>query len=284
MQQIAPNIYFSTVYPGVNVGLVVTDGGAIAIDAPARPSDARLWREQILRIARGPVRYVVLTDDHPDRLLGIAWLEAPVVAGRATLQRLRDAGSALWQMCLDDWSRRCPNIGPVRAGPVLPQIAVSGRITLYGSVPVIVEAVAGAAPGSVWVRLPQQGVLFAGDTVVAQTHPLLAEAPDTRSWLQSLVELRRKESPFWLIVPGRGPVGGKEITQGVSEYIQRARRRIRALHAAGGGRAELTRLVGEFMALFPVKEDDREPVQQKVRAGLERVFEELRPEGAARQG
>jgi cyclase len=278
MEEIAPGVYVSTFYPGINVGLVCTDEGAVVVDAPPLPADARSWQERVLKVAGGPIRYAVLTDDHPDRLLGTGWMNAPVIAGRGSLQRLRDGGEALWRSAVEDWVRRHGGAEQLaRARPVLPEIAVVGRVTIHSSPPVLVESVSGATAGSVSVLLPEHGVLFAGDTVVSNAHPSLTEAPDTRAWLETLVEVRRARFAASIIVPGRGPVGDKDSTRPLSEYIQLARRRIRSVHASGGGRGDLVELVAEFLPLFPVEAENREWVQRQIRAGLEHVLEELRP-------
>ena len=91
MKEIAPNVYASTEYPGVNVGLIVMPKGAIAVDAPILPQDARAWRQQIAETARVPLLYVVLTDGHPDRLLSAGILagseEVPSVGQILTRRR-----------------------------------------------------------------------------------------------------------------------------------------------------------------------------------------------------
>ena len=277
MEEISPGIYVETFFPGINVGFICTDEGAVAIDAPPLPADGLAWRERIEEIAGGPVRWAVLTDDHPDRLLGIGALGAPVVAGRGTLSRLREGKEGLWHTLVEEWVRRWPEReGIEQSALVIPEVAVDGHITLQGSLPVTVAAVHGAAPGSVWVRVAERRILFAGDTVVVGTWPLVASSPDTRAWLKALVDLRRARTPIRLIVPGRGPVSGKEATYPLSEYLQLVRRRVRSLHIAGGTRGDLLALIPEFMTLFPADEE-REEIQQRVRAGLERVYEEMRP-------
>jgi hypothetical protein len=51
MKKIASNIYVSTEYPGVNVGFIVMPEGAVAVDAPTLPRDARAWRRKVLKTA-----------------------------------------------------------------------------------------------------------------------------------------------------------------------------------------------------------------------------------------
>jgi len=282
MQEIAPGVYVSTVYPGINVGLIVTDGGAVAVDAPPLPDEARAWRERIAEIAHGPILYTILTDHHPDRALGTRMLGAPVIAGRGTFERLQAEAEGYGPMAVQEWLKRHPEVAAASGElqPALPEIAIEGRIVIQGSPEIAVETVAGAAPGSIWVLLPREGIVFAGDTIVVGTHPLLAETPSTKEWLETLVQVRRPHFPGRLIVPGRGPVCGKEETRPLSDYIQRVRRRVRSFHTAGRDRASLTGLLPEFLALFPVDDAGQEQVQRRIRAGLERVYDELRPEDA----
>ncbi|MBN1956516.1 MAG: MBL fold metallo-hydrolase [Anaerolineae bacterium] len=279
MQQIAPNVYVKSFYPGVNAGFICTAGGTVAVDAPPLPDDARAWREQIERVAGAPIRWTILTDHHPDRLLGVGWLGAPVIAGRGTLRRLQQEPEDLWRTATGELLQRRPDAKSLEAARlVLPRLAVDGRMTLYDEGGIIVESIAGAAPGSIWVRLPDREVVFVGDTVVVGSHPFLAASPDTRAWLKTLVEMRRARFPAQLIVPGRGPACDKDGTRPLSDYIQVARRRIRSVHTAGGGRGDLIGLLVEFMAMFPVPEQEQEWVQQRVRTGLEHVYEQMRPE------
>ncbi len=280
MREIAPNIYVSTEYPGVNVGFIVTSVGAIAVDAPTLPGDARAWRQQIVETARGPILYVVLTDAHPDRLLSAGLLEAPIVATWAAYERASAYTEGFWRTVVSNLSNRYPEAADDLAEMhiVLPEIMFAGRLTLRkGGMKVTVRHVAGAAPGSAWIYLPDQDVLFAGDTLVAETHPFMAAAPDTRAWLDTLRPLRRARFSKTIILPGRGPLCDQSATRPLSEYITLARRRVRSSHAAGRARADTAALVSELLPLFPIPDDERELVQRRIKAGLDRLYEELQP-------
>jgi len=279
MKEIISGIYVSTFYPDVNVGFVCVNGGAVAIDAPPLPSDAQTWRETILSTAGGPVRYTILTDHRLDRALSARLLGAPIVAARATLHRLKELKEREAET-VQQWARQHLDRADELAGLTLPlpEITVSGRLTLHhGSPEVIVETVQGAAPGSVWVLLPEQRVLFAGDTLVVHTHPLLDEAPDTGAWLQTLTRIRRPSFPADLLVPGRGPICGKEQTHSLSDYLRQVRRRIRSLHRTSRGKSTLAGLVDELIARFPVEANREGEIRIRIRRGLERVYVELEP-------
>lgn len=293
MKKIAPNVYASTEYPGVNVGLIVMPKGAIAVDAPTLPQDARAWRQQILETARVPLLYVVLTDGHPDRLLGAGILggsgetpsassgQAPIVAARAVYDRASAYTDGFWRGVVEGWVRRHPEAADDLLGArgALPEIMFTSGLTLHkGGMAVTVKHVAGAAPGSACIRLPEQDVIFIGDTVIVESPPIMAAAPDTKAWLDTLTSLRRPSFSKTTIVPGRGPLCDRSATRLLSEYIALARRRVRSLHTAGQARADMSTVGAELLSLYSIPENKYDLAQRRVKAGLDRLYEELRPE------
>jgi len=286
MKEIAPDIYASTEYRGVNVGLIVMPAGAIAVDAPTLPGDARAWRQQIMETARGPILYVVLTDAHPDRLLSAGVLcgagETPIVAARQAYERASAYTDGFWRGVVERWARRYPEAADDMAGTsiVLPEIMFTGSLTLCkGGMDVTVRHVAGGAPGSAWLHLksdlPDQDVLFTGDTLVTDNHPFLDAAPDTKAWLNTLTALRRARFSKTLIVPGRGPLCDQSASRPLSDYIALARRRVRSLHVAEQARVDTAPLAAEMLSLFPVSNNERELVQRRIKIGLDQLYEKL---------
>jgi glyoxylase-like metal-dependent hydrolase (beta-lactamase superfamily II) len=281
MRQIASNVYTSTEHPGANVGFIVMPAGAIAVDAPALPSDARAWRQQIVETADGPILYLVLTDGHPDRLLSARLLGAPIVAARGVYDRASVYTEGFWRGVVDGWARRHPEAADDLAGTpiVLPEVMFTTSLTLHkGGEDLTISHVAGAAPGSAWVHLPDRGVLFAGDTLVVDSHPLLDAAPDSKAWLNTLTALRRPRFSKTTVVPGRGPLCDPSASRPLSDYIALARRRVRSLPVPAAGRVDMTALVAEMLPLFPIAEDERDLVPRRIKAGLDQLYRELHAE------
>lgn len=279
MKKVATDIYVSTKYPGVNVGFVVLPEGAIAVDAPTLPQDARAWREEVVKKAGGPILYVVLTDAHPDRVLSVKLLGAPVVAARAAYERAAVYTEGFRRSIIESWARRYPEVADdlAKVPPVLPEVMFEESVTLHkGGVDVIVRQVAGGAPGSSWIYFQEQDVLFAGDTVVVDTHPFLEATPDTKAWLDTLKSLRRGRYSDTVIVPGRGLVCDQSATQPLSEYIALARRRARSLQTGGRARMDKAAAVTDLLSLFPIAGEEHDLVQRRVKAGLDRLCEELK--------
>jgi glyoxylase-like metal-dependent hydrolase (beta-lactamase superfamily II) len=279
MRKIAPDIYVSTQYPGVNVGFVVLPEGAVAVDAPTLPRDARAWRKQIVKKAEGPLLYVVLTDAHPDRLLSVALMEAPIVAARAAYERASAYTDGFRRGVVESWARRYPSAAnDLAKGPVaLPEVMFTESLTLHkGGADVTVSRADGGSPGSCWIHFQERDVLFAGDAVVVDTHPFMEETLDSKAWLNALKSLRRPRYSETVIVPGRGPVCDQSATSPLSEYIALARRRARSLQAGGRARVDKAAAVAELLAFFPVVGDEHDLAQRRVKAGLDRLCEELK--------
>jgi len=207
MEEIARGIYVSLEYDGPNVGFLVVPGGAVAIDVPPLPQDARSWRQQILDTTGGKILYVVLTDGHPSRLMSAGIMGAPIVAGRAAFDQASAYTDGFWRSIVDGWVRRYPEAASdlAKSEVRLPEIVFTRSLTLHvDGETVTVRGVDGAAPGSACLYLSDQDVLFAGDTVVVNCHPIMAATPDTGAWLRTLRLLRRQRHKNTLIVPGRG--------------------------------------------------------------------------------
>lgn len=277
MEEIVPGVYVSSVYPGINVGLVVTARWVVAIDAPPFPSDYRAWRKAARAIGR-PIRYLILTDDHPDRLLGALWVGVPVIAGRGTWQKIQEREDML-QALVEDWNRRhAPQGKPIPSPDLervpLPELVVDGRITLEDDVSVRVESVPGPSAGSVWVWLPRQAVLFTGDGIV-HSHPLLSESPSPTRWLEALTHLEEGYPPARVVVPGRGPMGGPEVAGPLAGYLRHAYQRLQVALSEGKS-PDLTAVAGELLELFPASDREKERLLPQIRAGLEHWVEEMK--------
>jgi glyoxylase-like metal-dependent hydrolase (beta-lactamase superfamily II) len=213
--------------------------------------------------------------------LSAGLLGAPIVAARAAYDRASAYTDGFWRSVVEGWARRYPQAAGDLAGatPGLPEILFTRGLTLHkGGMDVTVKTVAGAAPGSAWVYLPERGVLFAGDTVVVENHPFMDAASDSKAWLNTLTRLRRPRFSKATIVPGRGPLCDQADSRALSDYIALARRRMRSLHRDGEGRVDMGPVVAEMLPLFPVADDERDLVRRQIKAGLERLYEELQPD------
>jgi len=276
--ELAPGVFVETRFRRVNVGAILTDDGFILIDTPPYPDDALAWRAQLEAISDRPVAAIVNTDFHRDRVLGNGWFEPRViVAHEETIAALKSLPAAFLDAAVDALAASAGERGGFAGVRLaLPSVGFSQRLQLrYGGRAVHLLSMPGPTPGSIWVHLPEQRILFAGDSVVVDRH-LHITNPVTKSWLDNLTELRRTRFAVDVIVCGSGPLADKDATDPISAYLRVARRRVLSLYNAGRPRADTSALLPELLELFPYEREDADEVQRRVKAGLDRIYEEFK--------
>ncbi len=278
MQELAPGIFVETGFRRVNVGAILTADGFVLVDTPPYPDDAHYWREQLAAISDKPILAIVNTDCHRDRILGNCWFDAHVVVAHdETIAQLQNLPSTF----LDSSIEALAVSGLERGGFSgthlrLPTIGFSRRMQLrYGRMQIPLLAMPGPTAGSLWVHLPEQRTLFAGDSIIVDQHPYVSSS-FTKSWLDGLTELRRTRFNADVIMPGRGPLVDKRATEPISNYLRLARRRVHSLYRAGRPRADTSTLVPELLELFAYDKEDLEEVQRRIKGGLDRIYEEFK--------
>jgi glyoxylase-like metal-dependent hydrolase (beta-lactamase superfamily II) len=275
VKRIAPGIYVETAYRRVTVGAILTGEGVVCIDTPPYPADARDWRAQLSDLSPKPVLFVINTDAHRDRILGNSWFDAPVVAHQAAAERMFSFGSAFVSQAAEEMSADDGELIEIASlKPIPPQISYTERMQLIrGERKITLVHKPSASTASTWVVFPAERVVFVGDTIVVSEHPYMDHCV-SKAWLDVLVDLRRERFAGWRIVPGRGPVTDQAATGPVSEYVRLARRRVWSLYRASQPRTEVAGLVPEFLPMFPVRQERRDETEHRIRAGLERIYDE----------
>ena len=284
VHEIAPGVLAMVVETGANLGAILTSEGPVLVDTPLIPAEAREWSRIIAERNSKPVRYIINTDHHRAHCLGNQHFNAPVVAHEWAWKEMVGFSESFRQRVADRFRRRNPQahqeLQDLRI--VAPQIVVGDQMTLHvGERKIKLIHVGGHTPATILVYLAAERVLFTGDCYVNGYHPYMAQAK-SKGWLDALQLIRRL--PVDVIVPGHGPLATKEDTEILSAYIRKARRMVRQQLLAGKPRAEATTpLVDELMPLFSRPTGRRDRLQSKIRAGLGRIYEDLRIEREARE-
>lgn len=238
MQEIAPGIYVESNYPPYNLGMIVTDKGPIVIDVPPRPSHAWAWRHQVEEMAGKP-RYAVITDASPERQIAAALWDVPLIASEETLRIIATYDERSWRDRLHPFVALYPTEAEelAKVKPHHPMIAFSDAFLFHSRTPPLdLETIEGAAPGGLWLTVPEHNLLFAGDTVVIGEPPPLDNTPDSKAWLNTLTALARR-STVHHIVPGRGKISiMRQEIEPQREFLRVMRRTARSLahHSQNG--------------------------------------------------
>lgn len=278
MRELAPGVFVETGYRLVNVGAILTGSGFVLIDTPPYPEDAHRWREQLIAIANKPILAIVNTDGHRDRILGNAWFGNPlIVAHEETIAALNSLPHNFIDTSIDALTHFAfERSSFANAHLCVPNVGFTQRMQLrFGGRTIPLLAKPGPTTGSLWVHLPEERILFAGDSVIVNQHPYLS-SPCTKQWLENLTILRRSRFQAEYIVPGRGPLVNKSATEPISNYLRLARRRVHSLYRAGRPRADTSTLVPELLDLFPYDHLHLDELQRRVKNGLDRVYEEFK--------
>jgi len=274
MQEIAPGVFVETGYQGANVGFVVTDEGVVLIDTPMLPSQARHWRQQIALTTEQPVVYVFNTDYHRGHILGNQFFPAPVIAHDAAWEQMKGYSDAFRQQCIDLWQELDPEGSFERPEIILPELTFTRRIVLHrGQRTMHLIHMGGHTPATSILYLPEEGIAFTGDLVFNNILPSLRHA-NTKQWLEALTALRKMRVD--VIVPGHGEICGKEATQRLSEFIREVRAQVRQLYKAGRSKSEVSSKLTYLLDFFPAVGGEREKLRQRFKAGIDRVYDEMK--------
>ena len=275
MQKLARDVYVESGFAGVTVGAIVTPDGLICIDTPTHPADARRWRLKLAQLSQTPVQFIINLDHHRDRVIGNQWFEAPVIAHESTSERLRQLPE-LFKAGQPE-SGADADIAADLAGVrlIVPQLTFSQRVVLnQGGHEIHLVHRPGSAAGAIWVELPHEQIVFAGDSLVLGVPPLLQDA-DIDAWLEQLADLRRPRFPANIIVPGRGAPTDKKGLKPLPDFLRLVRRRVEAVLRAKKSRAEAAALAENLLGRFDVPASLREHYLRRLRIGLEHVYDQL---------
>lgn len=312
METIGANVFVETVYPGVNVGCIIVDEGAICIDTPLLPGEAQRWSARIRSLGAELVRFVVYTSGKSERILGTQYFlcdqEVPYAQQRSTSRQISRprpmpfgrpptilppeqrtgvqvgavvAHKLAWNQVeehrTDSFKQSMIDMFGDRDPDMVDLKVILPHITFEDDIKLYVgdltAELLSAAEGVLWVWLLEQRVLFTGDTLVVGTHPALT-AIDIQAWLTALERLGN-ETRFQdaIVVPGRGPLCDIAAAEPLIDYLSTAQRKTRQVYRTGRPKAALNDVAAELVPLYPVADGQLERVQRQIKLALDDLYD-----------
>jgi cyclase len=212
MEQVTRNVWTETKLRGCNPSYVVTSDGVVVIDTPQLPSKAVAMRREAE--GHGPIRYLVNTEHHVDHIIGNYWFKGiPVVEHQGLFDRfmvptpdLDPFAYALEAIPTDDpeGASLVPDRDTYYADPNRGTVVFTGDLTLYvGDHTFRLLHTPGHTPGQVAVHVPEERVVFTGDTVFSQCQTWLMTS-DIDQWIAALDRIAGLDVDH--VLPGHGPV------------------------------------------------------------------------------
>jgi cyclase len=268
MQEITNNIFIEDQFHGVTLGVIVTPRGLIQIDAPPSPEDARSWRAALMNLGGGMERTLINLDAHPDRTLGARAMDCTVIAHEKTANTFRtrpNTFKAQGEETGADWES-IPGLGSVRWVP--PEISFLDQMTLHwGDSPVLLEHHAGPSSGSIWVRLPEEKIVFVGDAVLKNQPPFFAGANLT-DWLTALNLLLGPDFKGYTIISSRGGIVTTNNVKTQLDFIKHVNDKLDKITAKKANPAAIEKLVTSLLTYFKAPAARQKQFAQRLRYGL----------------
>jgi cyclase len=214
MEQLTRNVWTTTKLRGCNPSFVTTSDGVVVIDTPQLPTKAVEMRQEAE--THGPIRYLINTEHHVDHIFGNHWFKGAgtVVHHLGVHERfmvpdpvLDPFDYALEAIPTDDpdGAALVPSREVYYADLNKYGIVFTGDLTLHlGDHTFHLLHTPGHTPGQIAVHVPEERLLFTGDTVFSNCATWLMSS-DVDQWLESLERLRGL-GDVDRVVPGHGPV------------------------------------------------------------------------------
>lgn len=274
LRQIAEGVFIELGYEGANVGCVLTDEGAIVIDTPIIPEEAKHWAQTVAQIT-DTVLYIFNTDHHRAHILGNQYFDAPIISHEAAWREMANYKDTFIERTKNLFKKR-PDIQKQfdRVKIIKPELCFTGRMIMKrGGRELIFVHFGGHTPATSGLYLPDERILFTGDLVVVDEHPALGQC-DSEDWLAKLRWLRRQK--YAQIVPGHGPLCNVEASEPVSEYIRAMRSKVRSQYKSGRTKAEAAVVISQMLDFFPYRPGEKSIIEKRIRAGVSRVYDEMK--------
>jgi cyclase len=221
MEQVTRNVFTNTKLRGCNPSYVVTSDGVVVIDTPQLPTRAVAMRAAAER--HGPIRYLINTENHVDHIFGNYWFKG---AGEIVNHK------ALWDIFMDPKAALDPFVYALEAIPTDdPDAAplIPDRDAYYADLPrgtvvftgdllklrvgdhtIDCHWTPGHTPGQLAVHVPEERVVFTGDTIFSGVQTWLMTS-NVDQWLEALETIRALDVDY--VVPGHGPVVALDYVQ-----------------------------------------------------------------------
>jgi cyclase len=213
MQKVTSNVFTDTTLRGCNPSIVVTSDGVVVVDTPQLPTKAVAMRREAEAI--GPIRYVINTEHHVDHIFGNYYFRGAglVVHHQGVYDNFMEVTPALdsYEYAREaiptddpDGEAIFPDRDTYFADPNKGRVVFTGDLTLrVGDHTFHLLHTPGHTPGQIAVHVPEERVVFTGDTIFSECQTWLMGSNITQ-WLSALDRIAKLDVDR--VVPGHGEV------------------------------------------------------------------------------
>jgi len=227
---------------------------------------------------------VINTDHHRGHILGNQYFQpTPIIAHEQAWKHMKGYGDNFKQRVIDSFKKE-PEVQAQLTDIqiIVPKVTFSHRLDIVrGGRDLRIIRIGGHTAATSVIWMPNESLLFVGDAVWVDQHPYMAQA-NSKEWLDGLTYIRKFKADR--IVPGRGPVCGREATERMSEYIRFMRARVRLNYRQGRTKQETVQSVlREVAGWFPISPAIKSKTESQIKQGIGRIWNEMDKAGKAKE-
>jgi cyclase len=258
VEKVTENVFTETGLRGCNPSFVTTSDGVVVVDTPQLPSYAVRMRRDAEQ--HGEIRYLINTEHHVDHIFGNYYFMGAglVVHHQGVYDNfmlptpdLDPFAYAVEAIPTDDpdGAALLPERDEYYLDPNRGQLVFTGNLTLrLGGHTFELIHTPGHTPGQLAVYVPEERVVFTGDTIFSECQTWLMTS-DVAQWLAALETIRALDIDH--IVPGHGPVTDKNYLDTQRSVLMEWESAVAVAIANGWSREETIERV-HFRDRYPV--------------------------------
>ncbi|MEE8331294.1 MAG: MBL fold metallo-hydrolase [Acidimicrobiia bacterium] len=258
MENVTSNVFTETKVRGCNPSYVTTSDGVVVIDTPQLPTRAVEMRRAAE--AHGPIRYLINTEHHVDHIFGNYYFKGSgtVVHHQGVYDNFMTVSPELDPFAYaaealptddPDGQSIFPDRDEYYADPNKGQVVFTGDLTLrVGQHTFELIHTPGHTPGQVAVHVPEERVVFTGDTIFSECQTWLMTS-NVDEWLVALQTIGELDVDH--VVPGHGPVTTKAYLHNQRSMLMEWKTAVAVAVSKGWTRDETVERVN-FADRFPV--------------------------------
>ena len=204
---------------GANAGIIVGQDAVLVVDTLVSNNKAKAFIEDIRAITGKPIRFVVNTHAHLDHSFGnsaFAEIGATIISHANAMRYMKKASQKILKKADVYFGLNKDEMSGTRI--IYPQLTFTEQMEVdLGGLEIELRHIAHShSKGSVYVYIPAQKVLFAGDILFTDYYANMSSS-DVNGWVETIDHMMSLDVEH--IVPGHGPLSVKKDLTDQRDYL-----------------------------------------------------------------
>ena len=247
---------------GANAGIIVGQDAVLVVDTLVSNNKAKAFIKDIKAITEKPIKFVVNTHAHLDHSFGnsaFAEIGAIIISHANAMGYMKKASPKILEKADVYFGLNRDEMAGTRI--VFPQITFTEQMEVdLGGIQIQLRYMAHShSKGSVYVYIPAQKVLLAGDILFTDYYANMSSS-DVNGWVKTIDHMMSLDVGH--IVPGHGPLSVKKDLTDQRDYLLMFDKNAKELSASNSD----TKLVAEQLkGIIPEKQYGERLIKSSLR-------------------